>query len=232
MVPAREVGGDFYDYFFVDENHLALVIGDVSDKGIPAALFMMITKTLINIYAKMGESPSEVLSRVNDQLSRNNEAGYFVTIWFALIDLTTGEGVSVNAGHEHPAVCRNGGSYELIHYRHNMVVVVVGSLPGVRYTEHPFRTEPGDKLFVYTDGVPEAVDKENRQFGTDRMLETLNRNREAGAKELLEQMKEEIDAFAGEIPQFDDTTMLSFYYRRGQSENRPMIGENRPLIGL
>ena len=210
MVPAREVGGDFYDYFFVDENHLALVIGDVSDKGIPAALFMMITKTLINIYAKMGECPSEVLFQVNDQLSRNNEAGYFATIWFALIDLRTGEGVSVNAGHEHPAVCRNGGSYELIRYKHNMVV---GTLPGIRYTEHPFRMEPGDKLFVYTDGVPEAVNKENEQFGTDRMLETLNRNREAGAKDLLEQMKEEIDAFAGEVPQFDDTTMLSFYYR-------------------
>ena len=210
MVPAREVGGDFYDFFFVDEKHLALVIGDVSDKGIPAALFMMITKTLINIYANMGESPSEIMSHVNDLLSENNEAGYFVTVWFALIDITTGLGVSVNAGHEHPAVCRCGGSYELIRYRHGMVV---GTLPGIKYREHTFQMSPGDKLFVYTDGVPEAVNKDEEQFGTDRMLEVLNRNMEAGPEELLEQMKKEIDAFAGEVPQFDDTTMLYFCYK-------------------
>ena len=211
MAPAREVGGDFYDYFFVDQDHLALVIGDVSDKGIPAALFMMITKTLINIYARMGESPSGIMSHVNDQLSENNAAGYFATVWFALIDLTTGAGVSVNAGHENPAVCRDGGSYELIRYKHDMVV---GILPGLTYREHAFQMNPGDKLFVYTDGVPEAVNTANEQFGTGRMLEVLNRNREAGPKELLERMKEEIDAFAGEAPQFDDTTMLYFCYKQ------------------
>ena len=209
MIPAREVGGDFYDYFYVDQDHLALVIGDVSDKGVPSALFMMIAKTLINNHAKMGESPSEIMSRVNDQLSENNDAGYFVTVWFGLIDLTTGKGVSVNAGHEHPAVCRSGGSYELIRYRHDPAV---GMMPGITYREHEFRMSPGDKLFVYTDGVPEAVNKENEQFGTDMMLETLNRNREAGPKDLLENMKADIDAFAGEAPQFDDTTMLYFCY--------------------
>ena len=210
MTPAREVGGDFYDFFFIGQEYLALVIGDVSDKGVPAALFMMIAKTLINNYAKMGESPSGIMSRVNEQLNENNEAGYFVTVWFALINLATGKGVSVNAGHEHSVICRNGGSFELIRYKHDMVV---GTLPGITYHEHVFQMNPGDKLFVYTDGVTEAVDKENNHFGTGRMLEALNRNRDAGARELLEYMKEEIDAFAGNVPQFDDITMLYFCYK-------------------
>ena len=219
MTPAREVGGDFYDFFSVGEDHLALVIGDVSDKGVPAALFMMIAKTLINNHARMGESPSVIMASVNDQLCENNEAGYFVTIWLVLINLKTGEGVSINAGHEHPAVLRSGGSYQLVRYRH---ALPVGIMPGVTFEEHEFHMSPGDKLFVYTDGVPEAVNKENEQFGTDRMLETLNRNRDAGPKELLECMKAEIDAFIGDVPLFDDTTMLCFQYD-SDAENR---GEN------
>ena len=225
MTPAREVGGDFYDYFFIGQDHLVLAIGDVSDKGVPAALFMMIAKTLINNHAKMGESPSEIISHVNDQLSENNEAGYFVTVWLALIDLSTGKGVSVNAGHEHPVICRRGGSYELVRYRHNLAV---GTMPGIRYREHEFLMSPGDKLFVYTDGVPEAVNKDHEQFGTDRMLEALNRNKDAGPRELLEYMKQEIDAFAGDVPQFDDTTMLYFYYKgenAAQFETDPKTAE-------
>ena len=210
MAPAREVGGDFYDYFFIDEDHIALVIGDVSDKGVPAALFMMIAKTLIENHAKMGESPAEVISHVNDQLSENNKAGYFVTVWFAVIDLTTGRGVGINAGHEHPAVCQAGGKYELIRYKHSRMI---GVMPGMNCIEHEFRMNPGEKLFVYTDGVPEAVNKDNEQFGTDRMLDVLNRNIDAKPEELLARMKAEIDAFAGEVPQFDDTTMLYFHYK-------------------
>ena len=210
MTPAREVGGDFYDFFFTDQNHLALVIGDVSDKGVPAALFMMMTKTLIENHAKMGESPAEVVAHVNDQLSENNEAGYFVTVWIALIDVATGKGVSVNAGHEHPSVCKAGGVYELIRYRHSPAI---GTMSGIRYRQHEFQMGPGDKLFVYTDGVPEATNIDNEQFGTDRMLEALNHNREADPKKLLINLKEEIDAFAGDAPQFDDTTMLSFHLK-------------------
>ena len=210
MTPAREVGGDFYDFFFIDEEHLALVIGDVSDKGVPAALFMMSAKTLIGNMARMEESPAQILYHVNERLCENNEAGYFVTIWFALIDLTTGEGVAANAGHEYPAVCRAGGSYELIRDKHSMAV---GTLPGIKFREHAFHMDPGDQLFVYTDGVPEAINKENEQFGTDRMLEVLNRNRDATSEVLLVRMKEEIDAFAGDVPQFDDTTMLCFQYK-------------------
>ena len=209
MSPAKEVGGDFYDYFFVDQDHLALVIGDVSDKGVPSALFMMIAKTLIMNHAKMGESPVEVMAHVNEQLSEKNEAGYFVTVWFALIDLRTGEGVSVNAGHEHPAFCRADGSYELIRYRHSMVI---GTMSGLKFRDREFKMNPGDRLFVYTDGVPEAINKENEQFGTERMLAVLEQNKDAQPKEILERMKAKIDAFCGDVPQFDDTTMLYFRY--------------------
>ena len=209
MTPAREVGGDFYDFFFTDQEHLALVIGDVSDKGVPAALFMMTAKALIRNLAKMEKSPAKVLSHVNDQLCENNDSGYFATVWLALIDLTTGEGISVNAGHEYPAVCRAGGSYELIRSKHS---ISIGVMPGISYREHTFRLDPSDQLFVYTDGVPEAVNQEEKPFGTERMLDVLNRNRDAGSKELLMRVKEEIDAFAGDIPQFDDTTMLGFRY--------------------
>ena len=209
MTPAREVGGDFYDFFFTDQDHLVLVIGDVSDKGVPAALFMMIAKMLIKDHAKMGESPAQIMSHVNDRLCENNDSGYFVTVWLALINLRTGEGVSVNAGHEHPAVCRAGRVYELIRYRHDPTI---GMMEGLSYREHVFRMNRGDRLFVYTDGVPEAVNKDDEQFGTDRMLEVLNRNMEASPRELLAKMKAEIDAFAGDVPQFDDTTMLCFQY--------------------
>ena len=213
MTPAREVGGDFYDFFFTNRNHLALVIGDVSDKGVPAALFMMTAKTLIRNLANTEESPARILSLVNDQLCENNESGYFATVWFALIDLTTGKGVSVNAGHENPAVCRSGGSFELVRAKHSLSL---GVMTGVRYREYPFVMNPDDQLFVYTDGVPEAVNQDDEQFGTDRMLEVLNRNRTAGPRQLLLRMKEEIDAFAGDVPQFDDTTMLCFHYKGEQ----------------
>ena len=209
MTPAREVGGDFYDFFFVGQDQLALVIGDVSDKGVPAALFMMVTKTLIKDHAKMGESPVEIITHVNDQLCERNESGYFVTVWFALINLKTGEGVTVNAGHEHPAVCKADDSYKLIRYSHDPMI---GILPGLQFQDRKFRMNPGDRLFVYTDGVPEAVNKDNQQFGTDRMLQVLNRNTSAEPEELLERMKEEIDAYCGDVPQFDDTTMLYFQY--------------------
>lgn len=210
MSPAREVGGDFYDFFFTDQDHLALVIGDVSDKGVPAALFMMVAKTLIKNLAKLEKSPAQIFAHVNDQLCENNEAGYFVTVWFALIDLRTGEGVAVNAGHEKPAVCRAGASYELISNKHSLSL---GVMSGIGFRENEFQMYPGDQVFVYTDGVPEAINKDNEQFGTGRMLEVLNQNNDADPKTILTRMKEEIDAFAVDVPQFDDTTMLCFHYK-------------------
>ncbi|MBR6916567.1 MAG: SpoIIE family protein phosphatase [Clostridia bacterium] len=209
MTPAKEVGGDFYDFFLVDDDHIALVMADVSGKGVPAALFMVIAKTLIKNRAQLGESPAEILNNVNEQLCEGNEAELFVTVWLAVIEISTGKGIAANAGHEHPAIRRADGTYELVVYRHSPAVA---TMEGIRFKEHEFELHPGDSLFVYTDGVPEATNHESELFGTDRMLEALNRLPSASPKELLENVREGIDAFVGDAPQFDDITMLSFSY--------------------
>ena len=209
MTPAKEVGGDFYDFFLVDDDHLAMVMADVSGKGVPAALFMVITKTLIKNRAQMGDSPSEILYHVNNQLCDGNESDMFVTVWLAILELSTGKGIAANAGHEHPVLCRKGGRYELVVYRHSMAVAAMEDIP---FKEHGFELHPGDRLFVYTDGVPEATNIKNELFGTDRMLEALNRNPEAAPEEQLKAVRQSVDDFVGEAPQFDDMTMLGFYY--------------------
>ena len=212
MDPAKEVGGDFYDFFLVDDDHIALVMADVSGKGVPAALFMVIAKTLIKNRAQLGESPAEILNHVNVQLCEGNEAELFVTVWLAIIEISTGKGMAANAGHEHPALCRAGGKYELVEYRHSPAVA---TLDGLRFREHPFQLCPGDRLFVYTDGVPEATNAHNELFGTDRMLAALNRNTLSDPRDLLTTVRQDLDAFVGEAPQFDDITMLNFYYAGG-----------------
>lgn len=209
MTPAKEVGGDFYDFFLVDDDHLALVMADVSGKGVPAALFMVIAKTLIKNRAMLGGSPSEVLSYANDQLCEHNEAELFVTVWMAIIEISTGKGVAANAGHEHPAIKRAGGQWELVEYKHS---AAVATMEGIRFREHEFEIHPGDCLYVYTDGVPEATDSSNELYGCDRMLSALNREADADPKKLLENVKYSIDAFVGQAPQFDDITMMCVKY--------------------
>ena len=209
MTPAKEVGGDFYDFFLIDDDHIGLVMADVSGKGVPAALFMVIAKTLIKNRAQLGESPAEILNNVNQQLCEGNEAQLFVTVWLAVIELSTGRGIAANAGHEHPVLCRAGGNYELVTYRHSPAVATFDS---IRFREHPFELYPGDRLFVYTDGVPEATAANNDMFGTDRMLAALNRDREASPEALLQNVREDINSFVGEAPQFDDITMMCFRY--------------------
>lgn len=209
MTPAKEVGGDFYDFFLIDDDHLAMVIADVSGKGVPAALFMVIAKTLIKNRAQMGGSPSEILGYVNEQLCEGNEAELFVTVWLAIVELSTGKGVAANAGHEHPAIRRADGSFELVVYRHSPAVA---TMEGLKFREHEFTLNPGDSLYVYTDGVAEATNSDNELFGTERMLAALNRNPKAKAKDLLPGVKQEIDAFVGDAPQFDDITMLGLDY--------------------
>ena len=209
MDPAKEVGGDFYDFFLVDDDHICLVMADVSGKGVPAALFMVIAKTLIKNRAQMGDSPAEILTNVNEQLCQGNDAELFVTVWLAVIELSTGHGVAANAGHEHPVIKRKDGQYELVVYRHSPAVA---TMDGIRFREHTFELNPGDRLFVYTDGVPEATNARNELFGTDRMLAALNRDPDAAPHELLRTMSNDIDAFVGGAPQFDDITMLSFQY--------------------
>ena len=209
MTPAKEVGGDFYDFFLIDDDHLGLVMADVSGKGVPAALFMVIAKTLIKNRAMMGGGPAEVLRYVNEQLCEGNEAELFVTVWFAIVELSTGRGLAANAGHEHPAIRHKDGQYELVIYRHSPAVA---TMEGLRFREHSFELKPGDSLFVYTDGVTEATNTADELFGTDRMLEALNRNPDALPPELLPQIKAEIDSFVGEAPQFDDITMMCIQY--------------------
>ncbi len=210
MTPAKEVGGDFYDFFLIDEDHIALVMADVSGKGVPAALFMVIARTLIKNQAQVSDySPAKVLMTVNEQLCEGNEAELFVTVWLAIIEISTGKGLAANAGHEHPVIRRAGGQHELVVYRHSPAVAV---MEGIRFNEHPFELHPGDSLFVYTDGVPEAANSDNEFFGTDRMLEALNRNPDGSPKELLSAVRASIDSFVGEAPQFDDITMMCFKY--------------------
>ncbi|MBR0399509.1 MAG: PP2C family protein-serine/threonine phosphatase [Mogibacterium sp.] len=214
MTPAKEVGGDFYDFFLVDDDHLALVIADVSGKGVPAALFMVIAKTLIKNSVQSGMSPGEALAHVNDQLCEGNEAGLFVTVWLALIELSTGRGISVNAGHEHPAVYSSGGEFALDVYRH---APAAAAMEGMRFREREFTLQPGDKIFVYTDGATEATDTENNMFGEERLIKALNEHKSENLEGILNGVKQSIDEFVGEAPQFDDLTMLAFEFL-GKSE--------------
>ena len=210
MTPAKEVGGDFYDFFLVDDDHLALVIADVSGKGVPAAMFMVIAKTLLKNSAQAGLSPRAVLEKVNNQLCENNDAEMFVTVWLGILEISTGRMVCANAGHEFPAIRRRDGAFELFRDKHGFVLA---GMEDVKYREYELRLEDGDTLFVYTDGVPEATDASNTLFGTERMLAALNRGVDQPCETLLACVKQDIDAFVGAAPQFDDITMLALTMR-------------------
>ncbi len=214
MTPAKEVGGDFYDLFMVDDDHIALVIADVSGKGIPAALFMMVAKGLIRNRLIYGDSPGTALANVNAQLMDGNTSSMFVTVWAALIELSTGRGIAVNAGHEHPAISRSYGNYELIQYRHSPALAVV---EGASFKEREFQMNKGDTIFVYTDGVAEATNDDDVLFGTDRMLAALNRETFTMPKESIDRVMNSIDEFVEGAKQFDDITMLCFRYFGRQS---------------
>ena len=207
MKPAREVGGDFYNFRLLDDDHLAMWIGDVSDKGVPAALFMMAINIVINNRASMGGTPAEIMAFVNNNICEHNEANLFVTIWLGILEISTGRLTFVNAGHEEPALYRKGGSFELYKTKHN---VAVGVFPDIEYTSYDIHLGRGDKLFVYTDGVPEATDMFDKLFTTGRMLEALNRYRDGAPQEILEGVRKSVKEFVGGRPQFDDLTMLGF----------------------
>ena len=206
MTPAKEVGGDFYDFFLIDDDHLGLVMADVSGKGVPAALFMMVSKILIQNFAMTGRSPAEVLKSVNDQICANNREEMFVTVWFGILDIPTGVITAANAGHEYPIIKKGDGGFELLKDKHGFVI---GGMEGMKFKEYEIVLGAGDVLFLYTDGVAEATNAENELFGTGRMLEALNKNKDAGPEEILSAMKSDVDEFVGEAPQFDDLTMLA-----------------------
>ncbi|MDD7588091.1 SpoIIE family protein phosphatase [Bullifex porci] len=214
MTPAKEVGGDFYDFFLVDDNHLAMVIADVSGKGVPAAMFMMISKTLLKSAAQSGLSPKAILEKVNNQLCENNDAEMFVTVWIGILEISTGKLVCANAGHEYPAIMRRGGSFELYKDKHGFVLA---GMEGSKYREYELVLSAGDRLFVYTDGVAEATDSNNNLYGTDRMIDALNKAKDLSSRELLESLHKDIDSFVGLADQFDDITMLSIQIKQVNS---------------
>lgn len=210
MTPAKEVGGDFYDFFLVDEDHLCLVMADVSGKGVPAALFMMASKTVLANNAMQGKSPAEILEETNAAVCARNQEEMFVTVWLGILEISTGKLVAANAGHEYPAICYGGGRYELYKDRHGFVI---GGMSGMKYKNYELTLTPGTRLFVYTDGIPEATSRGNELFGTDRMVEALNKNPSADPCETLKNVRSAVDGFVKDAEQFDDMTMLCLVYR-------------------
>ena len=209
MNPAKEVGGDFYDFFLVDEDHLAVVVADVSGKGVPAALFMVIAKTLIKDHAQHGTSPELVFTEVNRLLCETNDEGMFVTAWMGVLELSTGHLTYVNAGHNPPLLRRAGGGYDYLRTRRGLVLA---GLEETRYRSCSLDLSPGDALFLYTDGVTEATNAEQQLYGEERLSAVLNANRDCAPEALLSAVRADVEAFVGEAPQFDDITVLSLCY--------------------
>ena len=210
MDPAKEVGGDFYDFFLIDDDHLCMVMADVSGKGIPAALFMMISKVILQSCAMLGQSTAEILNKTNEALCSSNQVEMFVTVWLGIMEISTGKVSAANAGHEYP-ILKKGDRFEMFKDRHGFVI---GGMDGIKYKEYQFQMEEGDKLFLYTDGVPEATDAGNNMFGIDRMIDALNQDPEASPQQILINVRRAVDGFVQDAEQFDDLTMLCMEYKK------------------
>ena len=216
MDPAKEVGGDFYDFFLVDKDHLCMVMADVSGKGVPGALFMMVTKAILKTNAMSGRSPKEILSMTNETICSNNKMQMFVTVWLGILEISSGRIVASNAGHEYPALSQNG-AFSLLRDQHGFVI---GGMEGSPYHEYEILLKPGDRLFLYTDGVPEATDAEGGMFGTQRMLDALNGEPDAAPQKILENVSKAVDGFVKEAEQFDDLTMLCIEYKGPSAQTK------------
>ena len=210
MIAAKEVGGDFYDFYKLSDTTVAFLAADVSGKGIPAAMFMMTAKTIIKDLAESGMAVNDIFTKANEKLCENNESGMFVTAWMGILDITTGQVKFANAGHNPPLLKRANGSFEYLKTRAGFVLA---GMEGVRYRVGEITLNPGDRLFLYTDGVPEATNTDNKLYGEDRLLSFMNQNASMEATKLLPALKANIDEFVGEAPQFDDITMLMFDYK-------------------
>ena len=210
MAPAKEVGGDFYDFFFIDEDHLCMVIADVSGKGVPAALFMMSSKIRLGDNAIMGKTPSQILTDVNNAISENNRQEMFLTVWLGILEISTGKLTASNAGHEYPALMRANGEFELYRDKHGFVL---GGMEGIQYKEYQLDLHPGDKLFLYTDGLPEATDANHELFGSNRMINALNKVKDQSTQGVLEGVNKSVDEFVQDAEQFDDLTMMCLEYK-------------------
>lgn len=206
MTPAKEVGGDFFDFYLIDEDHLGVVIADVAGKGIPAALLMMVSKIIIKNYALMESSPARILELVNNQLCSNNQVDMFVTAWLGILTMSEGRFVAASAGHEYPFIKKGRGGFEMMKDKHGFVL---GGMEDSKYTDYEFTLGEGDTLFIYTDGLPEATDSENEMFGNDRILQHLNAVKEGIPEIIIDHMEKAVKGFVGEAQQFDDLTMLA-----------------------
>ncbi len=210
MLPAKEVGGDFYNFFLIDDDHLGIVIGDVSGKGIPAALFMMVTNIVVANRAIVGGTPADILEYVNQDICGHNEAGMFVTLWLGILELSTGRVIAANAGHDDALICHKGGEPSPMKSKHNLVL---GAFEEARYSNFEFTLEKGDKMLLYTDGLSEATDTHEQLFGRTRAIEAFRANKEKSPQGIIEGVKSCVDKFVGEAPQFDDLTMLCLELR-------------------
>ncbi len=208
MKPAKAVGGDLYNYYLIDDDHLCMMIADVSGKGVPASMYMMITTVILQNCAMLCDGPAEILTETNKALCANNQEGMFVTAWVGIVELSTGIMTAANAGHEYP-ILKTDGEFELLRDKHGFVL---GGMETARYTEYTVQLKKGDRVFVYTDGIAEASDAQKKMFGTDRIVEALNSGPDGTAREVLVNVGETVDRFVGDVEQFDDMTMLSFRY--------------------
>ena len=216
MTPAKEIGGDFYDLFYIDSDHLAVVIADVSGKGIPASLFMMSAMILISDRALMGGTPSEILEFVNTRICERNKLELFVTVWFGILEISTGRLSCANAGHEYPMLNRGKG-FELYKDKHGFVL---GGMAGMTFKSYEMQLRKGDCIFVYTDGVPEATNPDNELFGTQRAVDALNMAPDASTDDLIKNVAGAVSDFAHGSPQADDMTMvcIKYYGKDGKEE--------------
>ncbi len=216
MIAAKEVGGDFYDFYKLNDNTVAFLVADVSGKGIPAAMFMMTAKTIIKDLAESGMSVNDIFTKANQKLCENNESGMFVTAWMGILDIPTGKLTFANAGHNPPLLKRADGSFEYLKTRAGFVLA---GMEGVRYRVNEITLNAGDRIFLYTDGVTEATNENNELYGEDRLLSFMNKSLELDQTKLLPKLKKDIDKFVGKAPQFDDITMLMFDYKLKKGES-------------
>ena len=220
MDPAREVGGDFYDFYMPDDDHLCMVIADVSGKGVPAALFMMATKIILANNALNGKTPAQTIKDANTAICLHNSEEMFVTVWLGILQISTGRLMAVNAGHEYPLIRQAGGNFEIFKDKHGFVV---GGMEGIDYKEYELQLTPGSMIFLYTDGIPEATDADSNMFGMERMLQALNaESGNTDPEQALKAVREAVDIFVKDAEQFDDMTMLCLTYKgSGSSDNKP-----------
>ena len=223
MDPAKEVGGDFYDFFLVDEDHLCVFIADVSGKGVPAALFMMASMIILANNAQMGKTPAQILHDTNEAICANNREEMFVTVWLGILEISTGKLTAANAGHEYPVVKLPEGGFELFKDKHGFVI---GGMEGANYREYEIALKPGSKLFLYTDGVPEATNAQKELFGAERMLEALNTAPEASPYQTLKTVRHAVDGFVQDAEQFDDLTMVCIEYKGAENSEQKEETQN------